>query len=95
MCVFAVWTNFKRDPFIFVWILTNKWCMCEQVSASSTSTWLLAKVKVNNRRKRIEMLSRDCDGCSQMRACGRRYLVVEKGNRVFCPDGTAHLVDGL
>ena len=41
------------------------------------------------------MLSRDCDGCSQMRACGRRYLIVDKGNRVFCPDGTAHLVDGL
>ena len=40
------------------------------------------------------MLSRDCDGCSQMKPCNRRYLVVEKGNCVYCPDGTAHLVDG-
>ncbi len=30
-----------------------------------------------------------------MKACGRRYYIVEKGNRVYCPDGTAHLVDGL
>jgi len=42
-----------------------------------------------------EMLSRDCDGCSQMKACGRRYVVVGKGSCVYCPDGTAHLVDGL
>ncbi|HMK95443.1 MAG TPA: hypothetical protein VK536_08615 [Candidatus Limnocylindrales bacterium] len=41
------------------------------------------------------MLSRDCDGCSQMKACGRRYVVVGKGSCVYCPDGTAHLVDGL
>jgi hypothetical protein len=41
------------------------------------------------------MLSRDCDGCSQMKSCSKRYLVVEKGNKVYCPDGTAHLVDGL
>jgi len=40
------------------------------------------------------MLSRDCDGCSQMRLCGRRFYVAEKGDRVYCPDGTAHLVDG-
>ncbi len=95
MCVLVGWTNFKRVLFILLWILTDKWRMCEQVGASSASVWLLVNVKVNNRRKRIRMLSRDCDGCSQMRACGRRYLVVEKGNRVFCPDGTAHLVDGL
>ena len=42
-----------------------------------------------------EMLSRDCDGCSQMKACNRRFYIVEKGNCVYCPDGTAHLVDGL
>ena len=41
-----------------------------------------------------EMLSRNCDGCSQMKPCNRRYVVVEKGNYVYCPDGTAHLVDG-
>jgi len=41
------------------------------------------------------LLSRDCDGCSQMRTCGRRYEIVEKGDRVYCPDGTVHLVDGM
>lgn len=41
------------------------------------------------------MLSRDCDGCSQMRACGRRFSIAYKGDKVYCPDGTAHLVDGL
>jgi hypothetical protein len=30
-----------------------------------------------------------------MKACSRRYFVVEKGEKVYCPDGTAHLVDGL
>ncbi|MCW4019225.1 MAG: hypothetical protein NWF00_11205 [Candidatus Bathyarchaeota archaeon] len=41
------------------------------------------------------MLSRDCDGCSQMKPCSRRYFDVQKGNKVYCPDGTAHLVDGM
>ena len=45
------------------------------------------------RRKRKEMLSRDCDGCSQMRPCSKRFGVAEKGEKVYCPDGTAHLVD--
>ncbi len=40
------------------------------------------------------MLSRDCDGCSQMRVCVKRFDIVEKGEKVYCPDGTAHLVDG-
>ena len=39
------------------------------------------------------MLSRDCDGCSQMKACSKRYNKVGKGGKVYCPDGTAHLVD--
>jgi len=39
------------------------------------------------------MLSRDCDGCSQMKACNTRYRKVEKGDKVYCPDGTVHLVD--
>lgn len=39
------------------------------------------------------MLSRDCDGCSQMKACSQRYRKVVKGGKVYCPDGTAHLVD--
>jgi hypothetical protein len=39
------------------------------------------------------MLSRDCDGCSQLKACGKRYRIVSKGEKVYCSDGTAHLVD--
>jgi hypothetical protein len=40
-----------------------------------------------------KMLSRDCGGCSQFKACSKRYSKVEKGGKVYCPDGTAHLVD--
>ena len=40
------------------------------------------------------MLSRDCDGCErQTYECKRRYAKVNIGEKVFCPDGTAHLVD--
>jgi hypothetical protein len=39
------------------------------------------------------MLSRDCDGCSQQKVCSKRYSKVIKGGKVYCPDGTAHLVD--
>jgi hypothetical protein len=39
------------------------------------------------------VLSRDCDGCAQIRSCGQRYVIVKKHNFVYCPDGTAHLVD--
>jgi len=39
------------------------------------------------------VLSRDCDGCSQFKACSKRYRKVGKGEKVYCPDGTAHLVD--
>jgi len=39
------------------------------------------------------MLSRDCDGCSALRACSKRYTLVRKGEKVYCSDGTAHLVD--
>jgi hypothetical protein len=38
-------------------------------------------------------LSRDCDGCSQLRECSLRYRKVMKGEKVYCPDGTARLVD--
>jgi hypothetical protein len=44
-------------------------------------------------KEESELLSRDCDGCSQLRMCKRRYNVVEKGSKVYCPDGTAHLID--
>ncbi len=40
------------------------------------------------------MLSRDCDGCElQLSQCKRRFARVETGEKVYCPDGTAHLVN--
>jgi hypothetical protein len=39
------------------------------------------------------MLSRDCDGCELHHPCVERYKKVTKGEKVYCPDGTAHLVD--
>ena len=39
------------------------------------------------------MLSRDCDGCTQQKLCKKRFIQVEKGNFVYCPDGDRHLVD--
>ncbi|MCW4006185.1 MAG: hypothetical protein NWF04_06280 [Candidatus Bathyarchaeota archaeon] len=39
------------------------------------------------------MLSRDCDGCAQLRLCIERFQKVNKNEKVYCPDGTAHLVD--
>jgi hypothetical protein len=40
------------------------------------------------------MLSRDCDGCSNMQLeCKQRYGKASKGDKVYCPDGTAHLID--
>jgi hypothetical protein len=39
------------------------------------------------------VLSRDCNGCSQMKECSKRYRKVNKGGKVYCPDGTVHLVD--
>ena len=40
-----------------------------------------------------KMLSRDCDGCAQIKICSKRYQAVGRGEKVYCPDGTAHLVD--
>jgi hypothetical protein len=28
-----------------------------------------------------------------MKECSKRYRKVSKGGKVYCPDGTAHLVD--
>ena len=39
------------------------------------------------------MLSIDCDGFSQLHLCSERYKQVGKDQKVYCPDGTAHLVD--
>jgi len=40
-----------------------------------------------------KLLSRDCDGCPQMKSCKIRFFPVIKGELVHCPDGTRHLVD--
>lgn len=39
------------------------------------------------------MLSRDCDGCPHMKACSVRFAHARKGEKVYCPDGTVHLID--
>jgi len=39
------------------------------------------------------MISRDCDGCSNIKECSVRYKKALKGDKVYCPDGTAHLID--
>lgn len=39
------------------------------------------------------VLSRDCDGCCISRYCKIRYEQVEINGKVYCPDGTVHLVD--
>ena len=69
--------------------------MCEPVGTSSIKHAQACPQKIIITTGGKEMLSRDCDGCSQMKACNRRYLIVGKGNCVYCPDGTAHLIDGL
>ena len=50
-------------------------------------------LKSPNRRRKKGMLSRDCDGCEMLHICSERYRRVNKDERVYCPDGTAHLVD--
>lgn len=39
------------------------------------------------------MLSRDCDGCPILHDCNKRFQRAAKGDKVYCPDGTAHLID--
>jgi hypothetical protein len=39
------------------------------------------------------MLSRDCDACELQRPCSQRYRIAVKGDKVFCPNGDAHLID--
>lgn len=39
------------------------------------------------------MLSRNCDGCTQRKLCQKRFITVEKGDFVYCPDGSRQLVD--
>jgi hypothetical protein len=40
-----------------------------------------------------KMLSRDCDGCPNIPECQRRFQRTEWGDKVYCADGTAHLID--
>jgi hypothetical protein len=42
---------------------------------------------------KTSMLSRDCDGCSNLKECSKRYHRAIEGDKVYCPDGTAHLID--
>ncbi len=39
------------------------------------------------------VLSRDCDGCSQLQLCKRRFAKAQKGETVKCPNGERHLID--
>jgi oxalate decarboxylase/phosphoglucose isomerase-like protein (cupin superfamily) len=48
---------------------------------------------LNMWRGEKRMLSRDCDGCTMLKACSIRYKKTTKGDKVYCPDGTAHLID--
>lgn len=46
--------------------------------------------------KRMEhkkMISGDCVGCAMEQPCVRTYRRVSFGEKVYCPDGTMHLVD--
>jgi len=52
---------------------------------------VISSLKISRGEKR--MLSRDCDGCSMLKECSVRYKKTLKGDKVYCPDGTAHLID--
>ncbi len=39
------------------------------------------------------MLSLDCQQCPQKKLCEKRFVTVDKGQFVYCPDGSRHLVD--
>jgi hypothetical protein len=49
--------------------------------------------KLKWKKEGYGLISRDCDGCSQLKSCKIRYEKVTKGEKVYCPDGTAHLID--
>jgi hypothetical protein len=68
----------------------NIWGMDCGLTTHKSGSELIALKELRGDKK---VLSRDCDGCSQMKACCKRYSKVGKGEKVYCPDGTAHLVD--
>lgn len=51
----------------------------------------LFNMKIAEMRNR--MLSRDCDGCPNLKECSKRFQKAKKGDKVYCPDGTVHLID--
>jgi predicted SprT family Zn-dependent metalloprotease len=53
----------------------------------------LNRFEQEEQEEKKKMLSRDCDGCAQLHICSKRYRNVTRGEKVYCQDGTAHLVD--
>ena len=49
--------------------------------------------KLKWKKEGYNLISRDCDGCSQLKSCKIRYEKVARGEKVYCPDGTVHLID--
>ena len=43
---------------------------------------------------KINMLSRDCDSCGQMRECKKRFKKPKYGIRCIALSGETHLIDG-
>jgi hypothetical protein len=39
------------------------------------------------------MLSKHCDDCATLKECSKRCKKAAKGEKIYCADGTAHLVD--
>ena len=39
------------------------------------------------------MLSRNCDGCTQLKQFKNRVRMAKKFEKVYCPDGTTQLED--
>jgi hypothetical protein len=38
------------------------------------------------------MLSKECSDCAQLEDCSRRHIMAAKGEKIYCPDGTARQV---
>ena len=71
--------------FCFLMVLHPVWSISEESRISDL--WHVSL-------KGVKMLSRDCDGCErQLSECKLRFSQVRLGEKVFCPDGTTHLVD--
>ncbi len=40
------------------------------------------------------MLSKECEECTELKACSRRYSKAGQGDKIYCPDGAVHVVTG-